>query len=72
MVNIFLYLGVQMTEVLFAHLVTQFLVMCGQTALVFVTVLGIFQVPCAGNLALAVLITLLQGLSGMTIGEFFV
>lgn len=57
-----------MTEILLAHLVTQFLVMCGQTVLVFVTVLGIFQVPCAGNLALAVLITLLQGLSGMSIG----
>lgn len=63
-----LILGVQMTEILLAHLVTQFLVMCGQTVLVFVTVLGIFQVPCAGNLGLAVLITLLQGLSGMSIG----
>lgn len=59
-----------MTEVLLAHLVNQFVVLVGQTALVFLVMLSIFKIPCIGNLALAVFITLLQGICGMTFGEF--
>lgn len=60
--------GVQMTEILLAHLVNQFTVLLGQTALVFLCMLAVFNIPCQGNLALAVFITLLQGLCGMSFG----
>ncbi|EFX78468.1 ABC protein, subfamily ABCH [Daphnia pulex] len=60
--------GVQMTEVLLAHLVNQFTILLGQTALVFLCMLAVFNIPCEGNLALAVFITLLQGLCGMSFG----
>ncbi|XP_057380008.1 ABC transporter G family member 20-like [Daphnia carinata] len=60
--------GVQMTEILLAHLVNQFTVLLGQTALVFLCMLTVFSIPCQGNLVLAVFITLLQGLCGMSYG----
>ncbi|KZS17644.1 ABC protein, subfamily ABCH [Daphnia magna] len=60
--------GVQMTEVLIGHLVNQFTVMIGQTALVFMCTLLIFSIPCHGNLVLAIFITLLQGFVGMCFG----
>ena len=60
-----------MTEVLFAHLVNQFTVLVGQTALVFICMLWIFSIPCEGNLFTAVIITLLQGLCGMSYGKIF-
>ncbi len=62
--------GVKMTEVLLAHLVNQFTVLVGQTALVFICMLWIFSIPCEGNLVTAVVITLLQGLCGMSYGNF--
>lgn len=57
-----------MTEVMIAHLVNQFAVLCGQTTLVYIFMLLVFDVACHGNLALAVTITLLQGLCGMCYG----
>lgn len=63
-------LGVQMSEVLLAHFVNQFTVLVGQTALVFILILSIFQIPCVGNVALALLITIVQGVCGMAFGEF--
>ena len=69
--DLFYLPGVQMTEVLFAHLVNQFTVLVGQTALVFICMLWIFSIPCEGNLFTAVIITLLQGLCGMSYGKIF-
>ncbi|XP_032783939.2 LOW QUALITY PROTEIN: ABC transporter G family member 20 [Daphnia magna] len=60
--------GVQMREILFGQLISQFTVMVGQTALVFMCMLLIFNISCHGNLALAVFITFLQGLVGMCFG----
>ncbi|EFX70380.1 ABC protein, subfamily ABCH [Daphnia pulex] len=60
--------GVKMTEILFGQLISQFFVMAGQTALVFMCMLLIFNISCQGNLALAVFITFLQGLVGMCFG----
>ncbi|KAI9558879.1 ABC protein [Daphnia sinensis] len=60
--------GVQMSEILISNLTSQFTTMVGQTALIFLGMLLIFKVPCNGNLALAVLITLLQGIVGMCFG----
>ena len=57
-----------MTEVMIAHLVNQFTVLCGQTALVYIFMLLVFDVACHGSLVLAVIITLLQGLCGMCYG----
>lgn len=61
--------GVQMTEIMLAHLVNQFTVLIGQTALVFLFMLLVFNIACHGSLALAVFITLLQGLCGMSYGK---
>lgn len=58
-----------MVEVLIGHLVNQFTVMVGQTGLVFLCMLWVFQVPCLGSITLSVFMTLLQGLCGMSIGE---
>ena len=64
--------GVTTTEIMVAHLVNQFTVLCGQTALVFLFMLLVFAIPCHGSLASAVFITLLQGLCGMSYGECWI
>ena len=61
--------GVTTTEIMIAHLVNQFTVLAGQTALVFLFMLLAFQIPCHGSLSLAIFITLLQGLCGMSYGK---
>ena len=68
--NVDVFTGVQMTEIMLAHLVNQFTVLMGQTALVFLFMLLVFNIACHGSLALAVFITLLQGLCGMSYGKF--
>ncbi|KZS17646.1 ABC protein, subfamily ABCH [Daphnia magna] len=60
--------GVTMIEILAGHLFNMFTIIMGQTALVFVCMLVIFNIPCQGNLALAVFITCLQGFVGMCFG----
>ncbi|XP_046651597.1 ABC transporter G family member 20-like [Daphnia pulicaria] len=60
--------GVQMVEVLMSHLVNQFTAMIGQTVLVFLVMLLIFNIPCHGSLGLAVFITFLQSFVGMSFG----
>ncbi|XP_057369454.1 ABC transporter G family member 20-like [Daphnia carinata] len=60
--------GVRMPEILLSYLINQFTVMVGQTALVYVVMLLVFNIPCQGNLAVAIFITLLQGLVGISFG----
>ncbi|XP_046459302.1 ABC transporter G family member 20-like isoform X2 [Daphnia pulex] len=60
--------GVTMTEIFIGHSFNMFTIIIGQTALVFVCMLLIFNIPCQGNLALAVFITFLQGFVGMCFG----
>lgn len=60
--------GVSPGEILFSHVVTQFVVMCGQTTLVLVFMLVVFGVTNNGNLCWVVVITLLQGMCGMCFG----
>ncbi|KAI9558718.1 ABC protein [Daphnia sinensis] len=60
--------GVTMTEILIGQLVNQFSILIGQTTLVFLCMLLAFNIPCHGNLALAVFITFLQGFVGMCFG----
>lgn len=60
--------GVSPGEVLFGHIATQFFVMCGQTALILLFMMLVFNVECVGSLALLIFLSLLQGLVGMTFG----
>lgn len=61
-----------MIEILAGHLFNMFTIIMGQTALVFVCMLVIFNIPCQGNLALAVFITCLQGFVGMCFGKNYI
>lgn len=60
--------GVTPTEILFSHVVTQFVVMCGQTALVLIFMIIVFGVTNNGDIFLVIALTLLQGLCGMCFG----
>ncbi|XP_023314051.1 ABC transporter G family member 23 isoform X1 [Trichogramma pretiosum] len=60
--------GVSPGEILFSHVVTQFVVMCGQTALVLIFMIWVFGVECKGELGWVIVLTILQGLCGMCFG----
>ncbi|RVE45990.1 hypothetical protein evm_009332 [Chilo suppressalis] len=60
--------GVSPGEILFSHVVTQFVVMCGQTALVLLFMILVFGVENNGNIAYVIMLTILQGLCGMCFG----
>ncbi|KAL6445681.1 hypothetical protein ACFW04_000879 [Cataglyphis niger] len=60
--------GVSPSEILFSHVVTQFVVMCGQTALVLIFMILVFDVECAGPIGWVIILTILQGLCGMCFG----
>nr|CAH0102208.1 unnamed protein product [Daphnia galeata] len=60
--------GVRTSEILLAHLVTQFTVLVFQSSVVLLVMLLVFKITCQGSLALAMFITLLQGLCGMFYG----
>lgn len=55
-------------EILFSHVITQFVVMCGQTALVLLFMLVVFEVSCEGDIFSVIMLTLLQGMCGMCFG----
>ncbi|GAB1869390.1 ABC transporter G family member 20 isoform X2 [Camponotus japonicus] len=60
--------GVSPVEILFSHVVTQFVVMCGQTALVLIFMILVFDVECKGDIGWVIILTILQGLCGMCFG----
>ncbi|EFN72463.1 ABC transporter G family member 20 [Camponotus floridanus] len=60
--------GVSPGEILFSHVVTQFVVMCGQTALVLIFMILVFDVECKGDIGWVIILTILQGLCGMCFG----
>lgn len=62
-------LGVTPLEILFSHVITQFVVMCGQTALVLIFMILVFGVECKGDISLVIALTILQGLCGMCFGN---
>ena len=62
--------GVTPAEILFSHVVTQFVVMCGQTALVLIFMILVFGVECKGDIGWVIILTILQGLCGMCFGKF--
>ena len=62
--------GVTPGEILFSHVVTQFVVMCGQTALVLIFMIIVFGVECKGDIEWVIVLTILQGLCGMCFGMY--
>ncbi|SPP80792.1 ABC transporter G family member 23 isoform X1 [Drosophila guanche] len=60
--------GVSPGEILFSHVITQFVVMCGQTTLVLIFMLVVFGVTNNGDLFSVIVLTLLQGMCGMCFG----
>ncbi|KAF5274031.1 hypothetical protein FQA39_LY01146 [Lamprigera yunnana] len=60
--------GVTPGEILFSHVVTQFVVMCGQTTLVLIFMILVFGVECKGDIGWVIVLTILQGLCGMCFG----
>lgn len=61
-------LGVNPGEILFSHVVTQFLVMFGQTVLLLIAMFWIFDLECKGDMFLVIFLSMLQGLNGMCFG----
>lgn len=60
--------GITGVEVLFSHVITQFVVMIGQTIFVLVVAFAFFQLTQVGNIFLVFVITGLAGFCGMCFG----
>ena len=60
--------GVQPSEILASHIMTQCGVMIIQTAITLSFILLVFNIPCAGPVPWLAVITLLQGFAGMSFG----
>jgi len=60
--------GVTSLEVMFAHVVAQFVVMVVQVAFVLIFMILVFEVPARGPMIWVITLTLLQGLCGMAFG----
>lgn len=58
------------TEILFSHVITQFIVMCIQTLLVLLFAFAVFGLTCNGDLFWVIVLTLITGLCGMTFGKY--
>ncbi|CAK9808492.1 ABC transporter G family member 23 [Anthophora quadrimaculata] len=60
--------GLTGTEILFAQVITQFVVMVGQTIMVLIFSFPVFQLTCEGDIAWITILTILTGLCGMCFG----
>jgi len=60
--------GVRPIEILASHILVQFCVMMVQTLVTLTTILFVFKIPCRGPLEWLAIITMLQGLAGMSFG----
>ncbi|KAK0093638.1 hypothetical protein PV326_013045 [Microctonus aethiopoides] len=60
--------GITGTEILFAQVVTQFVVMTGQTLMVLIVAFACFQLTCDGEILWVTVLTILTGLCGMCFG----
>lgn len=63
--------GISGIEILFAHVVTQFLIMCGQSFLVLVFSFYVFNLTLTGSIVWVTILTVLTGLCGMCFGKYF-
>ncbi|XP_040579310.1 ABC transporter G family member 20 [Lepeophtheirus salmonis] len=60
--------GVTATEVMLAHIIAQFAVMVVQVGFVLLFMIYVFSIPSQGPLFLIILLTILQGICGMSFG----
>lgn len=60
--------GVLTVEIILSHILAFLLVLCVQVALTLTVVFAVFKIPLKGSIALAVLMTLAQGICGMFYG----
>ncbi|CAL7937625.1 unnamed protein product [Xylocopa violacea] len=60
--------GVTGTEILFAQVTTQFVVVLGQTTMVLIFAFAVFKVTCEGDIGWIVILVVLTGLCGMCFG----
>ena len=64
--------GVTGPEILFGQVVTQFIVMTGQSVMVLVVAFAVFKVTCEGEIVWVTVLTILTGLCGMCFGKPYV
>ena len=63
-----MYAGANISEMILAHLIIQFIYLTAQMFLVYTLVVLVFKVHCEGSLALALFITMLEGFSSLSLG----
>lgn len=61
--------GITGTEILFGQVVTQFVVMTGQTLMVLIVTFAFFKLTCNGEIIWVTVLTILTGLCGMCFGK---
>jgi len=66
-----LFTGLTSIEILFGQLITQFLVIFGQSVMVLIVSFAIFSVTCEGDIGWITTLTVLTGLCGMCFGNSF-
>ncbi|KAL0122984.1 hypothetical protein PUN28_007557 [Cardiocondyla obscurior] len=60
--------GLTGTEILFSQVITQFMVVLGQTIMVLIVSFAIFKVTCEGDIGWIAVLNILTGLCGMCFG----
>lgn len=60
--------GITGIEILFSHVATQFVIMCGQTTFVLIFSFSVFGLTLNGEITWVILLTILTGLCGMCFG----
>ncbi|XP_076301010.1 ABC transporter G family member 23 [Lasioglossum baleicum] len=60
--------GLTGTEILFGQVITQFVVMIGQTVMVLIVSFACFKITCEGDIGWISVLTILNGLCGMSFG----
>lgn len=64
--------GITGIEILFSHVSTQFIIMCGQAFFVLIFSFSIFGLTLKGEMIWVILLTVLTGLCGMCFGKFYI
>lgn len=64
-------IGLTGPEILFAQVITQFVVMVGQTVMVLICSFVVFRITCEGDVGWISTLTILTGLCGMCFGTNF-
>ncbi|XP_031825801.1 ABC transporter G family member 23 [Nomia melanderi] len=60
--------GLTGSEILFSQVITQFVVMVGQTVMVIIVAFAFFNITCEGNIGWVSVLTIMTGLCGMCFG----